>query len=222
MCLDPVSLATAAVSGLGSLVSASEQNASNRAMVEARNKATTDELARQKGFQTQAGDVFSGALGRFSPANYGASLDAAKAGAGAFLRGNQPMAAGSITLKGAPPVAADYEAKTIADAFGRNADRSTTLGNLTGYGQQGFDDAMALSGSGRKLDTINNFSRGSASLTPLEREVAGNNAYRPPSGLGDILSFAGNLGSFKSGAGTLPTASIFGNKPLDIRPMVAR
>lgn len=211
MCLDPLSLATMAIGGIGSAVSASERNASNRAMVDARNKATTDEFARQDGYQQQSSGIFDGVLNKFSGPAQTQGLADAKAGAGAAIRGNQPTNVGSILLGGAAsPQAVAAQDNTISDAFARGGERATALGNLTGYDRQGTQDRLNLTDSGRGLDTISNFSQGSASLLPLEREVAGNNAYKPPSGLGDLLSFVGNVGSFKGGEGTLPTKSIFG------------
>lgn len=210
MCLDPLTLAATVAGGVGKMISASEANASNRAMVDARNKATNDEFARQEGYQQQAGGIFDGVLNKFAGPAQTTGLADAQAGSGAAIRANQPTNVGSILLGGsASPQAVAAQGGTIADAFARGGERATALGNLTGYDRMQNQNALNLSESGRGINTISDFSRGSASLVPLEREVAGNNAYKPPSGLGDLLSFVGNVGAFKGGEGTLPTMSIF-------------
>lgn len=213
MCFDPLTLGSMALGAVGKAISGSEANASRNAQIEARNKATNDELARQAGYQDQASGLFDSAFSRFAPTTLATGLDTAKASSVGDILANQPMNVGSILTKGAAPQMAAAEGRSIAGAFDRNTARGTALGNLSGYGTQMADNGLALNDSGRKLATVSNFSRGSAALTPLEREVAGNNAYRAPSGLGDLLGFAGTLGSYAGGGGTLPFANIFKSAP---------
>lgn len=212
MC-DPVSiglaLAGAAASTGGQLIKGHEAADNNRRQIEARNAATNAELARQKGFQDQSGGIFDGILGKFAPGAQATGLTGNQAAATTAITGNQPLNVGSILTKGAAPQAAAAEGKTVADAFNLNNARGTALGNLTGYTQQGLGDTLNLADSGRNLGVVSNLSNASASLTPLDREVASNNAYRPPSGLGDILGFVGNVASGYAGRG-MPTTSIFG------------
>lgn len=212
MCFDPITIASMVATGVGQAISGSEAAASRNAQIEARNRATRDEFGRQAGYQQQADDIFGNVFGTFAPGAQASGLDAAKTGATDFIRGNQPLDVGTIQTAGVDPRLAAFEGNSVAKAFGRNANRAGALGNLTGYGQQGAESALNLAESGRKLNTVSNFSRGSASLLPLERDAAGNNAYIPPSGLGDLLGFAGTLGSYNAGKGTLPTFNIFGNR----------
>lgn len=205
MC-DPISIGAAVASAAGSAITGYENSQSQKAMVKARNAATEAELARQHGFQDQAGGVFNDALSLFSPQAVSDRLAAAKSGAGSTIQGNIPGDYGSINTRFAPNAAKAGEAKSIADLFGKSMDRSTNMGNLIGYDQFGFDNKLNLTGTGRQLDTISDFSGNSARVGGLEQEVNANNAYKPPSGLGDLLSIAGTLGGYYGGRGTtLPT-----------------
>lgn len=209
MCLDPLTLGAMAAGGIGSAINASEANANRNAQIEARNKATNDELARQAAFQSQSGGIFDGILNRFQPPAQAAALGDAQTGATNFIHANNPMDVGSILTRGASPQAMAAENSGVASAFSRNAGRADALGKLTGYTNQGVGDALAMSESGRKLNTVSDASRGSVSLLPLARSAAEANAYRAPSGLGDLLGFAGNVGAFYSGRNGLPTRDIY-------------
>src|SRR5690554_3844754 len=69
--LDPVTLAlmagSAALSAGGALVNGYEANQTQNRMVEERNAATRQELARQQRYQQEAGDVFRQSIDRFQP-----------------------------------------------------------------------------------------------------------------------------------------------------------
>lgn len=222
MCMDPVSIATTAASGLGSLLNARETHDNNVRAIEARNAATEAELERQKGYQQQAGGIFDNVLSRFAPPAQVDSLVDNQTKAANFIRGNQPTDFGSIRLAGASQRSQDAEQGALADVFSRGAERADALGALEGYGQQGFSDDLAMSDASRRLGVVNDASRGSASLVDLERGVNAANSQKTPSGFGDLLSFVGNVGGFKAGEGTLP--NLFGGgtaKLPKINPLTA-
>lgn len=205
MC-DPISIGAAAIGGIGSAISGSQKAKNERQMVEARNRATEEEIARQHVYQGQAGGVFDNAMSMFSPGAVMGRLADAKSGAGGAIASNAPTEYGTINTGAAPNAAVDGEASKIADLFGKSTDRSTAAGNLFGYDQFGFDNRLNLSGTGRELGTISDFSRNSARVGGLEADVASNNAYKPPSGIGELLQIAGSLGGNFGGRGTtLPT-----------------
>jgi len=210
MC-DPLTIAATAATVGGSLITGRETANNNKRMVEARNAATQAELDRQHAYQDQAGGVFTDALTMFSPEAVASRLSAAKGGAGATISGNLPGSYGSINTGVAPNAAVTGEARTIADLFGKAGERSTNMGNLIGYDQFGFDNKLNLTGTGRQLDTISDFSGNSARVGGLEQEVAPGNAYKAPSGFGELLTMVGQLGGNFAGKGgfggtSLPTS----------------
>jgi hypothetical protein len=214
MCFDPLTLTAMALGAGGKAVSGFENDANNRRMIEARNAATRAELERQKGYQGQTSGIFNTSVGGFAPEAQQATLASGKADASALFSGNAPTAlnVGTIGTKTAGDYTKGAEAKTVADVFAGNAARSSSLANLTGWDNAGMSNRMNLNNAGMGMDVIRDFSRNSARVGGLEQQVNANNAWRPPSGLGDLLSFAGNAVGFGSGGGmTLPTNSAFGN-----------
>lgn len=207
MCLDPLTAVSLAASAAGAAINGSEAAANNKRMVEARNAATNAELTRQHGFQGQSGDIFSQALAKFGPQAAPALATNQDAATDKFMF-NAPTAAqvGSIGTAGGSAAGAANEGRTIADAFTSNAKSAENLGNLTGYDTTNFNHGIDLAGSGRGLGTISDLSGNSARVGALEADVNANNAYRQPSGLGDLLGFAGTMGGYYGGRGmTMPT-----------------
>ena len=204
-----IAIGSAVAGAAGKAISGSHDAKTQANMIEARNRATQEELGRQQGFQDQSGASFDNAMNLFSPEAVTSRLGGAKAGAGGFLQSQAPTDFGSIGTQFAPQGAQAAAASSIADAFNKGADRSANLGNLLGYDQFGFDNKMDLAGTGRELYTISNLAGNSARVSGLEQQVASNNAMRPPSTLGSLLSTAGQLGGYyagKRGGISLPTA----------------
>lgn len=219
MCNPAAALSIAASAG-GQLINGMEASANNRRIIEARNAATQAELARQHGYQDQSGAIFDTQMGNWTPAVQGQRLNGAQTAATGFFNSTAPTAAnvGTIGFNDAGAASKAAEAKSIADAFTAANTRTDALGKLSGWDQLGFDNKVSLAGSGRQLGTISDLSSNSARVGDFEREVNGMNAYRPPSGLGDLLGFAGNLagsgrlGGFGGGGGatSMPTSSMWG------------
>lgn len=212
MCLDPASLISLGLGAAGQAISGSEAAANNKRMVEARNAATQAELDRQHAFQDQSTGVFNTALNTFSPDAQAASLAGNQGVARAFLASNGPTAAnvGTIGIGPASAATGTNAARTIADAITKNTTNAENLGNLRGWDLTNQDNGITLAGSGRGIGTISDLAANSARVGQLEQTVNANNAYRPSSGLGDLLTFAGNYAAYKGGTGiNMPTKSIF-------------
>lgn len=200
MC-DPVSAGMAAVSAAGSGLNAWESNRSQKKQTAARNAATMAELERQKGYQAKSSEVFDKSLGNFMPGAQETALTGAQGSVADAFRSNAPQTFGNVSSGMGPPRVAASENKTVAGAFDRGATRDTQLGNLTGWDQRAFDNNIKLNASGRDLDLNTDFAKTSAGVGALEQDAAYKNAFKPNSGFGDLLQFAGNVGSFHAGKG---------------------
>lgn len=204
MC-NPALAATAALSGAGSLISGNEANANAKRQQEARNAATLAELERQKAYGAQSRGEFNTSMGLYAPGAQDASLAKSQGDVGSLLAGNAPTAesVGSITTANAPKVVGATENSKLGDVFTRIAQNNTNLGALKGYDQNTLGNKVALNSTGRNIDMIGDFSKTSSAVNKSEQTAAYNNAYKPPSGIGELLSFGGNLGSYYAGSGKL-------------------
>lgn len=204
MC-DPVSIGLAGLSAAGSLVSTNEANSNAKGMQDARNAATMAELERQKGYGAQARGEFDKSLDLFGPGAQAASLGKAQSDIGSVLTSNTPTAAnvGTITTANAPAAVGANESKKLGDVFSYLGQSAHNLGNLKGYDQNTFNTNQGLTTNGRNIGVVTDNSKVSADVNKMEQGAAATNAYKPPSGLGDLLSFAGNMGSYYSGGGKI-------------------
>ncbi|TWA89585.1 hypothetical protein [Bradyrhizobium stylosanthis] len=206
MC-DPITLAVAstAASAGGSLLSANEANENAQNVAAARNRATLAELERQKAYGAQARGEFDKSLNLFGPGAQEASLSKAQGDVGSLLTHNTPDAAsvGTITTANAPAAVRAGESKKLGDVFSYLGDSAKNLGNLKGYDQNTFNTNQAVTANNRNIGVITDNSKVSADVNKMEQNAAATNAYTPPSGMGDLLSFAGNMGSYYAGGGKL-------------------
>lgn len=216
MC-DPVTagLGLAASAG-GSLLNANEANQNAQNVANARNAATQAELQRQKAYGAQARGEFDKSLDLFGPGAQPASLAKAQGDIGSLLAGNTPDAArvGTITTANAPAAVGASEGKKLGDVFSYLGQSATNLGNLKGYDQNNFNTGQSLTTQGRNIGVITDNSKASADVNKMEQGAAATNAYTPPSGLGDLLSFAGNVGSYYAGGGKLGLPKFSGSTTL--------
>jgi hypothetical protein len=201
--LTAVAIGSAAASGAGSLISGNEANANAKAQQDARNAATLAEVQRQKVYGDQSRGEFDKSQALFDPGTQAANLTKSQSDVGSLITGNAPTAAsvGTITSATAPKVVGDTENSKLGDVFTRIGQNAINLGNLKGYDQNNQANNLALTQQGRNIDTIGDISKTSAGVNKLEQNAAFTNAYQPPSGIGQLLSFGGNVGSYYAGGG---------------------
>lgn len=197
MC-NPVALGPAAVATAGSVYSGMEASDNARRTQEARNAATMAEVERGKAYGDKSRAVFDTSLNSFKTDPSGAQ-EATRAA----ISGNAPSAAqvGTISTGNGPQVVADREGSKLASVFTRNAGLDNALGTLKGYDANTTNNQLNLNQSGRDINTIGDFAKTSANVNAVEQRAAGQNAYKPPSGIGEILQTAGKIGGYYGGKG---------------------
>lgn len=220
--MDPITIGALLASAAGGLISGNEANSNARRQQEARNAVTLAELARQKAYGDQARGQFDKSMALFGPGAQEASLAKAQGDIGSLITGNIPTAEsiGTITTASAPRGVASSENDRLAGVFQRLGQNAINLGNLKGYGQSVFDTNLGLNQTGRDIDRIGDLSKTSARVAEIEKGAAATNAYKPPSGIGELLSFAGNAGLTLSGKGKLPGFSGLTTLPSPSNPTV--
>lgn len=220
MC-DPVTIGAVALSAAGAGVNAYETNQNQSRMIDARNNATQAELGRQKGFQAKSNEIFGKSVDGFAPTTQAANLADNQQTVASSFQGNAPTAqtVGSITSGTAPAVVGAAETKKIGDILGLGTASNTARGNLAGYSQNQFNNKINLNDTNRNLDLNTDLSKTSAGVGKLEQDANYKNAFRPNSGVGDILQLGGQLGAYGAGRGWFnPAAPAVAGAPLNILP----
>jgi hypothetical protein len=183
------------------------QSAANNQIAEinAQNDATKANLAREQQYQTEANQVFQGTLKQFDPNEQAQNLQTSQAGDTKLFAGNAPtesqIGAGGVSTAFAPKVVQDSAAEKVASRIGKGGVFDKNAGTLAGYGSSMLDNSLGIKGTADNLGTISDFARNNASLAPLERSAAMNNAYKAPSPLGSMLSTLGGVGMQVAGSG---------------------
>jgi hypothetical protein len=202
--IDPVTIGLAlATSAAGAAINGYEQNKTQNSMISAKNAATMAELQRQKQFQADANAIFDSTKGGFEPEAQAKTLQTGQDTSTQAFAGNTPTAeqVGSISTANAPKVVQDASANSTANVFKRAADRNTAAGNLQGYTQNFLDNNISLNRGGQKLGTVSDLARTSSAVGGLEQNAAYRNAFKPNSGIGDLFTAAGQIGSYGAGRG---------------------
>ncbi len=220
MC-DPITIGAMALAAGGSAINGIEQHNTQNSMIEARNAATRAELERQRKMQAQAGQIFNDTQKSFEPESQAKALTDQQTAVTDNFQGGTPTATdiGSISSAGAPRVVKEAADKKVGDVFNRASKLNTSLGTLRGYDQNFFNNNVNLNDSARKLGTVSDLARTSAAVNGLEQNAAYRNAYKPNSGIGDILGFAGNIGAYGAGKGWFNPLS--GAKTTAFSPMTS-
>lgn len=187
MCLEL--LISAGLSAAGGAMSRreSEEGAAREARVR------NDELRRLREKSTAASNAnqtaLSDALGKMGSETLG---QAQEARTGAMTTNIDGATAGEVPLSQSAPniVQAEY-AKQSQKAVENAKSRAGKLGRLSGFGQQQFGIGMNTNDAQQQIAANNQPVQSWAQLLPHLQDYRAIEAYRPSSGLGQILQAAG-------------------------------
>lgn len=192
MC-DPLTVAAIAATVGGTAYNSKQQSDNIKAQTNAKNAAAAAEMTRQKAFQEEAASSFDNTRAPFENGKQIQALDQnvqqREAASDAAIEG-QPQyespGAGS-----APDVVKGEIARRVAKGSTDAKSEMARGAKLTGLGDLFFNNSVNLTKGRRDLGMINDMSTRSASLLPLEQQVAANNASKSPNMYGDMLKAAG-------------------------------
>lgn len=197
-------IASAVLSGAGTMMSAREQSKAQERDARARLAATEQEIEKQRKFQQEGADIFGTTLQRFTPEQQAqqqqAETEKRTEGLIQNLEANAPSFTAPISGS-APNIVGQSLAKAMTDAMDRSKGDATRLGKLLGSEGTMFGNSLGLTQGARGINTVNDFSGVSASLFPTRLDSARNAAFRQPSGFGDVLRAGGQMVAYGGGRG---------------------
>lgn len=217
MCFDPISLALMAASTAASVGggivnrNTQRQNADRVAMrnlqvARERNAVRDQYRERQKAWGDEAQGENTKAIDAMGPdaqaKKQGKVTDARAAVAQNIQRA--PVA-GEAPISGSAPSVVEGEiASRMMKAYQDSQAHAGRAAKLGGYGDVWQANALDLNNTNRRVNTLNNFSRGDASLLGYDQDFA---EYLVPQAKmksnvwGDVLTGVGKLGSAAAGSG---------------------
>jgi hypothetical protein len=190
-------------SGLGGLISQREAEEDARRRTEARMASLRRSLARQDAFAGEARGHFDTRMGDYAPGVQDTRLADAQGARTEAITSNitVPTADDVPYSRSAPAVVRGTLAKRMLGVFNDATERAKTAGALGGYGDTWQGNALGVADTGRRIATVNDFSRQEAAMLPMEQDLAEAGAAKKPSLWGPILSAGGNLAASFAGRG---------------------
>lgn len=188
MCL-PM-LIGAGLSAAGGAMARNEADQNARREVKARN--------RELGVLNQKADAATGAnqtvLGNTIRAIDPAMLGRSQNTRVAATEGNLPGAMEDIPMSAnAPQVAKAEYAKRMQEALAKAKTTAGNLGRLAGFDQQQFDIGMGTNAAQQDIGFNNAPVQGQARIMPHMADYRAVEAYRPTSGIGQMMQAMGNV-----------------------------
>lgn len=195
---DPVSLAImgggmAAKLG-GDLISRRDAIENANAIAEARNSVLLKYLSDQKKLEQEGRGYLKTTLDTYAPGNTQLpDAQAARTGVITSTMGG-PSDPGDITVsRSAPKNVRGTIAKRMLASFEDATERAKAMGSLGGYGDQWSNNNAGIVDTGRRINTLNNFSRGNSGILSSQQDLAQIGATQQPSIWGPVLSAGGSL-----------------------------
>lgn len=223
-------LATAAISGgvgaIGDIISRNDAAKQARATAEARNAVLTKYLQRQAELAKESRGYFDTRMGDYAPGAQEAALTSAQDARTATSTGaiTAPTDASEVAFSGSTPAVVRSEyAKRMLAAFNSATERAKASGKLGGYSDNWLNNNVGIADTGRRIDTVNNFSRAETGMLNDQMDFAEIGAKREPSMWGPLLSGIGKIGMSAAGSGFgggnlfgAGSASLFGGNPVNV------
>lgn len=176
-------LATVAGTGLSIAAQNEQRSAANRAM--------SQELARQRGYQQKASSAFAASLAGSTPA---VAEDTIKAGS-AERQADYAKARSVPLTSSASPLPTGASSRLVNPVASAGEDQLSDIARarLAGYTEWDMQQAIKNLRANQALAQIGNFSRGSQNILPMELQSAQNQGQGLAFG-GGLLSGLGQVG----------------------------
>ena len=191
------------LSGVGSMITAKEQQANAERQAKARNDKLALTLSRNDPIAERSRDAFDKRVADSSEqaiADQQAKAEQSRTDTIASEVAD-PTAA-EVPLSGsAPNVVRSELAQKLLDVFNEGKDRAKALGKLGAYGDTWFGQGLKSADTSRNLSLNSNFVSGNLALLPYQQDIAETRAYKPISPIGGILSGLGSALSSGGGGG---------------------
>lgn len=210
MCL--AMLAGAGLSAAGGMMARNEAEANAAREAKARNRelAVLNQKADAAAAQNQT--VLGNTIRAINPAQLGT----AQASRTAAIEGNLPGAMEDVPMSAnAPRVAQAEYAKKIQESLAKAKTNAGNLGRLSGFDQQQTDIGFGTNKAGQDIAFNNMPAQGQTRIMPHMSDYRALEAYRPSSGLGQVMQAVGSvIGQMPMGGapGAPGVAGYFGNK----------
>jgi hypothetical protein len=213
-----VSAAGSAVAAGGTMYASNEASKNAERAAAARNKVMDDTLKRTSDLAKDSRDIYKQREAQIAPEAAAASAEDATAARTATLEGAIPDSAPeAVPISGSAPTVVKSEiAQKLLDATGEAKSQARALGKVGGYGDAWFNQGLESGNTERNMSIPQNFIQGELGLMPYSQDFAEYRAYKPSSGIGEIMTGAGNVLASAGGAyaGRKAAAPATGTAPL--------
>jgi hypothetical protein len=195
----------AGLSAAGGMMARNEAEANAAREAKARNRELA--ILNQKADAAAAANqtVLGDTIRAINPAQLGA----AQTSRTAAIEGNMPGAMEDVPMSAnAPKVAQAEYAKKIMEAMAKAKTNAGNLGRLSGFDQQQTDIGFGTNTAGQNIAFNNMPVQGQARIMPHLSDYRAIEAYRPSSGLGQVMQAMGSM------MGQMPMGGAPGNMPM--------
>lgn len=194
-----------ALSGGGAYLSNKEANENAAAMTRARNDELALTLAKNRELADRSRKVYDERMADSTAERFGERQeDLTDRRTDTLTSAVQGVDADSVPISGSAPTVVKSEiAKKLLGATKSAKESAKALGTLGGYGDLWFDQGLQDASAGRDIGVLSNFQQGNMGILPYSQDFAQYAAYRPSSGLGDMMQAAGSVIGGYAGSGKL-------------------